>query len=180
MKTICIIQARLTSKRFPKKIMEILNGKTVLQNVIDAVNKTSIRHVIVASPHFIEFDYADRFVGDENDVLSRYYWCAKKWAGDIVVRITSDCPLMTPEIIGMALEYFNTHDYPYIILSPISGLDVEVFTFKLLEKAFNEATEPYDREHVTPFMKRYTKLSLDTPEDLERIKNWISGQGPRK
>jgi spore coat polysaccharide biosynthesis protein SpsF len=180
MKIVAIIQARLTSMRFPAKIMQKIGEKTVLQHVIDAVNDSGIRHVVVASPHFIEFDYADRFVGSEHDVLDRYYFCAKKWNADIVVRITSDCPLLTAKEINQALDIFEQYDFPYIIYAPVDGLDVEVFTYGLLREAYEQAIEPYDREHVTPYMRRVTKLSLDIKADLERIKEWAIGKGRRK
>lgn len=176
MKTVAIIQARLTSTRFPRKILANIKGKTMLQHVIDNVNLSqTIDEVVVAIPkgQDIPFNYAKKFEGKELDVLDRYYQCAKEYDADIIVRITSDCPLINRDLIDTAVNEFKQQDFPYLVLAPVSGLDVEVFSFKILEEAWYEANNPYDREHVTPYMKRVTDLSVDTPEDLEKVKKWI-------
>jgi len=132
-----------------------------------------VNETVVASPHYIpEYFLADRFVGNEKDVLDRYYQCAKKFNGDVIVRITSDCPFIDPDIIDQAIEYYFRTDHGYICFAPIDGLDVEVFSFKLLKEAWEKAREPYDREHVTPYMRRKTKLSIDTKSDLLKARRW--------
>jgi spore coat polysaccharide biosynthesis protein SpsF (cytidylyltransferase family) len=116
------------------------------------------------------------FSGSENDVLDRFYKAVKDYNPDIVLRITADCPLIDPQIItklltsftesgqydymgvaagaGVANEKFNGHRFP-------DGLDTEVFYFKLLETAWNEAKDPLEREHVTPFIwKRPERFKL--------------------
>jgi len=128
-------------------------------------------NIVVASPEKIPFKNADFFIGDENDVLGRYYNCAIIEKADIIIRITADCPLIDPEIIDYAIKYYKKHDFPYVYFAPVDGLDVEVFSFKMLEKTWLEATSFEDREHVTPFMKRFTKISIDTQEDFEKVKN---------
>jgi spore coat polysaccharide biosynthesis protein SpsF (cytidylyltransferase family) len=129
--------------------------------------------VVVASPHYlpIEFD-AYRFIGDEKDVLDRYYRCAKEAHADVIVRITSDCPFIDPNIIDQAIEYYFNTDFGYVCFAPIDGLDTEVFSFKLLGEAWKKARDPYDREHVTPYMRRKTKLSIDTKQELEKARRW--------
>jgi len=129
--------------------------------------------VVVASPHYlpIKFD-AHRFIGSEKDVLDRYYQCAKKYGGDVIVRITSDCPFIDPDIVDQAIEYYFRTDHEYICFAPIDGLDTEVFSIRLLEQAWKKAKDPYDREHVTPYMRRITKLSIDTKQDLSKARRW--------
>ena len=179
MKTVAILQCRLTSSRFPRKILEKIEGKTMLQRIIDEVNKCKLVHqLVVAIPkgQNIPFESAKKFEGSEEDVLDRYYQCAKKYEADTIVRITADCPLLHSFMIDNAIQTYILWKTPYIFYCALDGFDVEVFSFRLLEEAFQNAADPYDREHVTSYMKKVTKLSVDTPEDLERVKQWISGK----
>ena len=127
----------------------------------------------MASPHYIpeKFD-AHRFLGNEKDVLDRYYQCAKEHRADVVVRITADCPFIDPDVIDEALEYYFRTDFGYVCFAPIDGLDTEVFSFELLEEAWKKAKDPYDREHVTPYMRKKTKLSIDTEQELRKARKW--------
>jgi len=169
-----IIQARLTSKRLPRKILKTIAGKTVLSHVIDRVKKAHLAdEIIVASPHKLKLPRDIKsFIGSENDVLERYFLCAQKNKLDVIVRVTADCPLIDPFIIDFAIAYYLAHDHKYVCFAPFDGSDVEVFGRYLLNEAHVDATDPYDREHVTPYMRRVTKLSLDTKDDLKRIREW--------
>ncbi|MFA5341872.1 MAG: acylneuraminate cytidylyltransferase [Clostridia bacterium] len=169
-----IIQARLTSTRLPKKILARIGNKTLIRHCVDNVRKAIwVDEVVVASPHYIpEYFIAERFIGSEKDVLDRYYQCAKKFNGDVIVRITSDCPFIDPNIIDQAIEYYFHSDHGYVCFAPVDGLDVEVFSFALLEEAWRKTKEPYDKEHVTPYMRRKTKLSIDTKQDLLKARRW--------
>ncbi len=126
------------------------------------------------------------FRGPEHDVLSRYYMAAKSLDADVIVRVTADCPFIDPELIDTAIsslvssggDYFCNQDpnvYP-------DGMYVDVFTMDLLTRANNEANSKYDREHVTPYMKKickqiekvnpisshaFLRITVDEPEDLE-------------
>ena len=127
----------------------------------------------MATPHHIPLKTGvPEFIGDEEDVLKRYYDCAVKYDADIVVRITSDCPLIDPCAIDIAIHYYLTHPYNYVCFAPVDGSDVEVFGRFLLNEAHWNTKDPYDREHVTPYMRRATKLSVDTKEDLRRVREW--------
>lgn len=172
---LAIIQARLTSTRFPRKILADINGKTMLQHVIDNVNESVVDKVVVAIPkgQRIPFEDADKFEGEEIDVLDRYYQCAKFYNADIIIRITSDCPLVNKDLINTVIHEFYNHSFPYLVLAPVSGLDVEIFNYEILKEAWEVTTDLYDREHVTPYMKRATNLSIDTLEDLKKVKRWI-------
>lgn len=169
-----IIQARLTSTRLPKKVLQKIGDKTILQRCIDnVIMAQSVDEVVVASPHDIRGYQCDVYADiNESDVLGRYYRCADSHSADIVVRVTADCPFIDPKVIDYAVEYFKTHDYAYCCVAPIDGLDVEVFPFWLLEEAHKNTQDVYDREHVTPYMRRKTKLSVDNPLDLKRARAW--------
>ena len=169
-----IIQARLTSTRLPKKILMKIGKLTILQHCIQQVKKSKLlNQVIVASPHKIPLKLdVPVFIGDEYDVLKRYYDCATKYNLDIIVRITADCPFIDPEVIDIAIKYHKKHRFVYTCFAPIDGLDVEVIDYQALYTAHNNARDDYDREHVTPYIRRYTKLSVDTQHDLERAKAW--------
>jgi len=128
------------------------------------------------------------FRGSEIDVLDRYYQCAKAHNADIIVRITADDPFKDPEVADMIIEEIlqdDELDYVSNTIHPTypEGLDIEVFRFRALEKAWQVATSALDREHVTPFIWLHPNLfrlknieyrknlshmrwTLDTPDDL--------------
>lgn len=188
MKIGVIIQARTGSTRLPGKVLKVLKGRTVLNHVIERVKQAShVNEIIVATTNLKEDDAivleAEKagvkyFRGDESDVLSRYYHAAKQEGYDIVVRITSDCPLIDPELIDALIKMFlqeKNIDYMSNVGCSISdrtyprGLDIEVFTFDTLAKAFEAAKMQSEREHVTPYIynhpeyfnTRFVKHSVD-------------------
>jgi len=202
-KTAVIIQARMGSTRLPGKVMKDLNGKPVLWHVIERVKQAkNIDQIIIATTTHkrdkIIYDKAmewgvKAYKGSEEDVLARYYETANKYEIDTVVRITSDCPLIDPYVIDEIVEYYNKNNYTLVTNAGSDlnnrtyprGLDTEVFSFEVLEKAYNTAEEKYQREHVTPYIyENYTnifyyknnndlsnyRLTLDTKEDFELIK----------
>jgi spore coat polysaccharide biosynthesis protein SpsF len=142
------------------------------------------------------------FTGSEDDVLDRFYQCAKLVKPSHIVRVTADCPLLTAEIIDLVVkEHLESRaDYTANRLEePMypDGFDVEVFTYRYLELA-QEASSGEDREHVTPWIKRNAskvhtvhcspellpwkdaKLSVDTQEDYERVVKWYEESKCRK
>ena len=169
MKIGAIIQARTSSTRLPKKVLKELpygSEITVLQQVIRRLKKSNkIDDVIVATTTETEDDKiaivaqnenVKWFRGSKEDVLSRYYLAAKKNKLDIVVRITSDCPCIDPEIIDSIIgKHLRTKsDYTTNTLKRTfpHGLDTEVINFTTLEKTFSEAKQDYEKEHVTPYV----------------------------
>ena len=203
MKTGIIIQARMGSSRLSGKVMLELEGKTVLQHVIDRVRQCKlVNEIIIATTDLKQDDTITEHVtnygvkcfrGSETDVLSRYYFAALENNLDTVIRITSDCPLIDPQIVDKLIQAYKKKDYA--LLSNVSldisnrtyprGLDTEIFSFKVLEQAFYNASELYQREHVTPYIYEkfdniycfkndidYSKYrwTLDTDEDLQLIK----------
>lgn len=168
MRTVAIIQARMGSTRLPGKILLPLGDRTVLEHVVARTLACSlIDEVVVATTHAPQDDVlgpaaaamgVSCFRGSETDVLERYYQAAKHHRADVVVRITSDCPLFDPRLLTRMLETFRAAAPPCDYLSNTlsrtypRGLDAEVFTFEALAQAHAEASEPYEREHVTPFL----------------------------
>jgi spore coat polysaccharide biosynthesis protein SpsF (cytidylyltransferase family) len=124
--------------------------------------------------------------GDEHDVLGRYHGAARELGATVVMRVTSDCPLIDPQECGAVLRLRAAHDADYACnnmpRSGPHGLDCEAFTFAALERAAREANDPYSREHVTPWLRAHPELvrlnlageergaglrwTLDYPEDL--------------
>ncbi len=201
-KIVAIVQARLTSKRFPKKIMQKIGGSTLIERVIERVKMAKkIDDVILAVPnndkHKILKKYFNKnkiFFGSENDVLSRFYNAALKNKATKIIRICGDCPFIDPWIIDKIISIFNKNNYDYIsnTIKPTfpDGLDVEVFSFSALKKAWKKAKSKHDREHVTQYIiknkkfKKYNieykknlsnlRLTIDEKIDLEQIKIILS------
>lgn len=164
-----------------------IDGKTVLEHVLRRVQKaTLLDYIVLAIPVGDNIpDYGfDVFEGSEDDVLERYYRCAEQYKFDVIVRITSDCPLIPPYEINRVIQEYLNEGVDYATNRPgmPDGYDVEVFSFDALAKAHICATSDYDREHVTnyikndPDMKIMTleplKLSLDTQTDYQNIRGW--------
>ncbi len=169
MNIICIIQARSTSTRLPNKVLLPLpygSKKTVLENVIGRVKKSKLISDIVIATTINSAD--DKIVevskklevkfyrGSENNVLERYYKAAKSNDADIIVRITSDCPVIDYEIIDnlIKLHLEENNDYSSNVLKVTypDGIDAEVFNFNVLEDAYINASEQHELEHVTPYI----------------------------
>ncbi len=207
MNILAIIQARMGSTRFPGKILKKINDKLVLDYVIERLRLSKMLNDIILATTISERDnvieqYAIKknvtyFRGNEEDVLSRYYYAAKKYGGDIIVRITSDCPLIDPVIVDQVIKKHIELKVDYTSNSTEStypkGLDVEVFNYPVLEEAFKNATQKYEKEHVTPYILEHPqrfkllnieaegkfrrpdiRITLDTKEDFELISKIIS------
>ncbi len=187
MKTIAIIQARMGSTRLPGKVMMKIIGKPIIEHLIDRVSKSGyINDIVVATSNktenqelinFLKLKGIKIFIGDEEDVLSRYYLTAKKYQAKNIVRITADCPLIDYSVIDSTIKaYFkDTVDYTSNIFprSFPKGLDTEVFSFNSLEKAFKESNKKYDREHVTPYIRESGKFKISNfsyEKDLSHVR----------
>lgn len=171
MKTVIIVQARMGSTRLPGKILKEVLGKPLLEYQVERIRWVKLADEIVIATTLndtdrVIVDLCDRlaiphFRGSEQDVLRRYMEAARAFDADVVVRLTSDCPIIDPEIVDRVIRYYFDHtlefDYVSNTLSRTypQGMDTEVFPFSVLEEAFQEATESYDREHVTPFIYRH-------------------------
>lgn len=177
-RVVAIIQARMSSSRLPGKVLLDIAGEPMLARVIARTSRaTTVQQVLVATTT----DASDGPVaarcdsmgisytrGSLHDVLDRYYQAASQAQADVVVRVTGDCPAIDPDLIDdcvMAL-LDGSFDFtcnrlppPFTRTYPI-GLDTEVCTFTALEKAWSEATEPFHREHVMPYLYEGVELSL--------------------
>ena len=162
-----IIQARMGSKRLPKKALAKIMNKPLIWYVLHRVKQArGIRQIILATTKRREdeilVDMAKKnniigFVGSANDVLDRYYKCALAYNADPIIRITGDCPLLDPNLITKMLQFYFKHDYDYVsnVLKPTypDGLDVEIFSFETLEKIWKNAKLKSEREHVTSYIR---------------------------
>ena len=171
-----IIQARCGSTRLPEKIFKDLYGKPILWHVCNRVKQTPlVSQIIVATTNLPEDAVVENFCstnnipfyrGSSDDVLSRYYESAKKFNVDIIIRITSDCPVIDPVILNKMIGEFllqnqnSRVDYlsNSIVRTFPRGLDVEIFSIDTLERTFNEAKLQYEREHVTPYIYQHPEI----------------------
>ena len=191
---VAIIQARVGSIRLSGKVLMDIAGKPMFQRVVERVKESKlISEIIVAIPYE---DYRQlvplilkckvlHYCGSSNNVLDRIYQATPPEA-IAIVRITSDCPLIDPEVIDKTIQYFLDNDIDYIYNLPPypDGLDTEVFSYGALEKAWLEATSDYDKEHVTTYIRNHPEIfrfgqlkykenlshykwSVDTEKDLE-------------
>ncbi|MEW5919765.1 MAG: glycosyltransferase family protein [Bacillota bacterium] len=172
LKTAAIIQARTGSTRLPGKVLKKIAGKTILEHVIERVNQAVfIDDIIIATTELehdrpiielAEFKGVKSFQGSENDVLERYYHAARENSIDVVVRITSDCPLIDPMLCDKIISFYIQNCDEYVLVTNAGlgkegrtyprGLDVEIFPFWVLKKASQLAKKTYQREHVTPWI----------------------------
>ena len=166
MKVLAIVQARNNSTRLPKKVLLKVNEIPLIEILLKRLSKSKfINRIVVATTSKTDDDSLcktvsdlgfDFFRGNEIDVLDRYYQCSLLYSPDIIVRITGDCPLIDPEIVDQLIsklvdQNLDNCNNTYPATFP-DGLDSEAFTFNTLEKAWQNTSDPYDREHVTPYM----------------------------
>jgi spore coat polysaccharide biosynthesis protein SpsF len=169
-----IIQARMESIRFPGKVLKEVLGKPLMAYLVERLRRVSNADALVIATtenpldhqisEFCEKEKLPCFHGSEEDVLDRFYQCAKHYQADVIVRVTGDCPLIDPEVVEEVIQFFLKNSPRYDLVSNVEkrtyprGMDVEVFTFKALEKAALEAVLLEEREHVTPYFYRHSNL----------------------
>jgi spore coat polysaccharide biosynthesis protein SpsF (cytidylyltransferase family) len=194
MNTVCIIQARTGSHRLPGKVLMDIRGKPMLQHVVERCLKSHVDSVVLAVPYpqtiaeLAMRRFCATVEGPEEDVLTRYYLAAQRYKADVIVRVTADCPLIDLETIDEVVRLRESVRADYCANEPyIDGLGMEAFTFAALEEAYVKSVE---REHVTTYMRtmpsqarwidveRPWKLSVDTLEDLERVRAVMEALGP--
>jgi spore coat polysaccharide biosynthesis protein SpsF len=202
MSTLAVIQARMGSTRLPGKVLADIGGRSMLGRVCDRVRRAeTIDRCVVATSEAP----ADRaiveacrrldvgcFCGSEHDVLDRFQQAAVYHGADVIVRITADCPLIDPEVTDRVVRAYLSRRPDYasntLVRTWPRGLDTEVMTAAALARAAREATEPYQRAHVTPYLYQHPqrfrllavrdrddasehRWTVDTPEDLEFVRN---------
>ncbi|HYD79817.1 MAG TPA: glycosyltransferase family protein [Paucimonas sp.] len=211
MRTVVIVQARMTSTRLPGKVLKEVLGKPLLEYLVERLRRVRLADAFAIATTTNETDLpivelCERLGvpvtrGSEHDVLARYYEAARFMRADVVVRTTSDCPLIDPAVIDDVIGFFAGHreryDYVSNALTPSYpyGMPAEILPFGLLEQAHREAAAPPEREHVTPFI--YTRperfrighvvhpedlshhrWTVDTAEDFELVRRIIEALHP--
>lgn len=202
MKVVAIVQARMGSTRLPGKVLKDIEGETMLARVVSRLRRSRlIDEVLVATTDQKPDDAIVEECrkcpvpvsrGDQDDVLDRYFRAAQQSQANVIVRVTSDCPLIDPEVADNTIEAFLEvrPDYASNILARTypRGLDTEVLSFATLERVWQEARQPYEREHVTPGIFEHPsefrllsvtgdadfsghRWTVDTPEDLEFVRS---------
>ncbi len=213
METVLITQARTGSTRLPNKVLMKIGGKELLKIHLERLSTAKlVDKIIVATTNSPEDEILEKlcfdwevacFRGSENDVLDRFYQAAKPEEPKWVVRVTSDCPLIDPDMIDtvISLAKLNDVDYAANILEERfpDGQDVEVFKFSAIEDAWKNARLKSEREHVTPYIRnnstykgavKFTSVNLpcfddfskirmtvDEPKDFELINTIVSEKG---
>jgi spore coat polysaccharide biosynthesis protein SpsF (cytidylyltransferase family) len=189
MTTACIVQARVASTRLPAKVLKELAGEPVLGHVlrrcraipgIDAVVCATVDTAECKAIEALAESYgAATFRGSETDVLDRYLGAARSVDADTVMRVTSDCPLIDPELCAAVLERRAEEDADYAANNFVHGyphgLDCEIFTREALEEAAATAREPYEREHVSPWIRNraeYRRVSVEGPGGARAKWRW--------
>ncbi|MEG0796903.1 MAG: glycosyltransferase family protein [Odoribacter sp.] len=213
MKILAITQARYGSTRLPAKILKEVNGMTLLEIHLRRILRSKlISKLKVATTNeegakYIT-DIADKlgveyYQGSVDDVLERFYKTAEPECPDYVVRLTSDCPLIDPEIIDRVVQKCIDTGCDYVsntlALTFPDGIDTEVFRFSALKDAYEKAELKSEREHVTPFIWKNSsfkggtmftsdnyyntedlsleRITVDTAEDFELIRRLIEKLG---
>lgn len=159
-----IVQARMGSTRLPGKVMKKINDKPILQHCLEriALSKYVGNNIIVATTNlsrdkpivnYCKNHHIRYYKGSEDDVLSRYYKAAKKYDVKTIIRITSDCPLIDPDVIDKVISYYKSNDYDYVCNTWFegaypSGFDVQITSFKALEIYHKLEKDMSKREHA--------------------------------
>ena len=200
-KVVAIVQARMGSTRLPGKVLMDLAGQTILERVVERLRRVpALSDIVIATTDSHRDDAivaecnglaVQCFRGSEEDVLDRYYGAACSASAAVIVRVTSDCPLIDPDVTGGVIGEFleKRPDYASNFIERYypRGLDTEVFSFDALQTAWREATRSYERAHVTPYIFEHPgkfrllsvpaqrdysqhRWTVDTPEDLALVR----------
>ena len=162
---VCIIQARLNSKRLPRKALIDIEGKTCIERVIERIKKSKLIDEVWLATTYLNIDKSLKkicelkkihyFQGSVSNVLSRFYKISKITNASYIVRITADCPLIDWRIIDEMIKEIKIKKYDYfsntIQRTFPDGLDVEIFSVSTLKKTYYNAKHPFLKEHVTPY-----------------------------
>ena len=187
MKVVAVVQARMGSTRLPDKVMKPIGGFPMIERLLSRLSHAKeVSQIVVATSvdernlplaeHVRKLGYACER-GSENDVLDRFVQASRAHHADVVVRITGDCPLVDPGLVDEVIRGFKGAGVDYFsnIAPPTfpDGLDIEVFTFCALEQAAQETDKPFDREHVTPYLResgRFKTASIRHSQDLSSMR----------
>ena len=210
MKVLALVQARMGSTRLPNKVMREVGGIPLIELLLTRLSQSkAINQIVVTTSidsknlplvNLVSSLGYQSFQGSEQDVLERFYLAARQFAGDIIIRITGDCPLIDPQLVDEAIQKFQESEVDYLCNSnpPTfpDGLDIEVFSFSSLERAYNEANAPSEREHVTPYIREsghfstvnvtseadfsHLRWTVDEDQDLEVVRFVVEHFAPNR
>ena len=187
MKVVAIVQARMGSTRLPDKVMKPIGGVPMIELLLARLAKSEkIDQIVLATStddrntplveHVESLGYTC-VRGSETDVLQRYLFAARQVQADVVVRITGDCPLIDPHFVDQAIRDYQSKNIDYLSnTAPATypdGLDTEVFSLQALERAGQESQDPFDHEHVTPYLRKpglFKTSELTYSEDLSGLR----------
>lgn len=170
------MQARATSTRFPNKIFSKIKGKTIIHHLIDTLSEFT-DNIVFAIPDTKGNDILDDYLvandinvfrGTENDVLGRFYHCAKWYGFDTIIRVCADTPLIKYIDIATNFSRFVLEDKKRMIY----GNGSWIFSFEMLEEAHLNQRHAESREHVC----RSMQYSIDYPDDIERLEKLTSSE----
>ena len=210
MTTIAIVQARMTSTRFPGKVLaDLMGAPMVLRQLERVARAVLIDQIVLATSSDPTDDVLAEIAaqngiavvrGDLNDVLQRFIQVIDIYSPDVVVRLTADCPLASPQVIDKVIEHFQSSNADYVsnTMSPTypDGLDVEVVKAEVLRRVAQLSTDPAEREHVTLGVYRRPELfiienvenetdlsdfrwTVDTKEDFEFVQKIYADLYPK-
>jgi spore coat polysaccharide biosynthesis protein SpsF len=208
---LAVLQARMSSTRLPGKVMAEVAGAPMLLRQIERLRRCErLDRIVVATSTDRSDDALAAFLalsdiavcrGPLDDVLARYEIALEAFGpADVLVRLTGDCPLTDPDVIDATVALLLDNHLDYAANTPAhrtypKGLDVEVMTAAALLRAAREAADPYEREHVTPYLYRRPELfaqdfisqaadegevrwTVDRPDDLEFVRAVYNGLYP--
>lgn len=204
LRVVAIVQARMGSTRLPGKVMRPIAGRPMIHHVVERTRCIAgVDDVVVATSrrereqrlvdYVLSRSEIGLFRGSEDDVLSRYYHCANTWNADVIIRITGDCPLLSPRVSGRVLDAYMANrcrvDYATNTLNRTypRGLDTSVISLETLANAHRRASSPSQREHVTLYVwansdrfallgleddcdRHHLRWTVDTAEDLRFVR----------
>jgi len=197
-----IIQARLTSRRFPNKMLRKIKNKTIIEIMLLRLKKFKYyKNIIIAIPNTKKNNILNNFLkkkgfnverGSESNVLTRFYNIAKKYKMKNIMRLTGDCPLIDFKICNNLIKIFFKERLDYIATGNkfADGLDCEIFNFKALKESYRKSKSKIDKEHVTTYIKKNKtkfkfriyennkdnskiRLTIDEKEDLKLLKKIV-------
>ena len=181
LKIVAIIQARLASTRFPNKVLAQIGNTTAVRLLLDRLSASQmVDYSVIATSvsktddelcKYLDSIKANYFRGDEKNVLDRYFKAACFYSADVIVRICGDSPFIDAGLIDRTIDQYIQRgaDYASNVNPPTfpDGLDVEVFSFDILKAASKNATENFDLEHVTPFIKKTARSKVNLTSDID-------------
>ena len=183
----------MTSTRLPGKVLKFAVGRSMLELMIERVERIEyIDEIVVATT----VNAADQpivdlaaklevgcFRGSEEDVLGRVLGAARSVDADVIVELTGDCPLIDPAIATQVIEFYLLHDFDYVSNDHMQmmdeleyntfpiGMDTQVFSVAVLATADSETQSQFDREHVTPYLftnPQFSTATIPAPPNLRR------------